>query len=56
MKGKKTMTLLNVAYAPKCDSNLIPLGQLYKSRVLYHDHPNFIIFKKEDSIVGIANK
>ena len=31
------MTLLNVTYTPKCDFNLILLGQLCESGILYHD-------------------
>ena len=54
--GKTTMTLLNVAYAPKCDSNLISLGQLRDSGISYHDHPNSMVLKQGGSILGIANR
>lgn len=50
------MTLLNVAYAPKCDSNLISLGQLRKSGILYHDHPDSMVLKQGGSTLGIANR
>ena len=56
MQRKKTMALLNFAYAPKCDSNLISLGQLHESRILYHDQSDFIIFTKEGSILKVANR
>ena len=41
----RKMTLFNVANIPKCDSNLISLGQFRKSRISYHNHFNSIIFK-----------
>lgn len=57
MQGKKTtMTLLNVAYAPKYDSNLISLRQLHKSGIWYYDYPNSIILRKEGSILRIASR
>ena len=43
--GKTTMTLLNIAYAPKYDFNLISLGQFRNSRISYHDHPNSMVLK-----------
>lgn len=42
---KTTMTLLNVVYAPKCDSNLISQGQLHKSDISYYNHLNSIVLK-----------
>ena len=54
--GKTTMTLLNVAYAPKCDSNLISLGQLRESGILYHDHPNSMVLKQGGSTLGVASR
>ena len=48
------MILLNVAYIPKCDSNLISLGQLRKSEILYHNHPDSMIFKQKESKIGLA--
>ena len=54
--GKTTMTLLNVAYAPKCDSNLISLGQLRKSGISYHDHPDSMALKQGGSTLGVANR
>lgn len=56
MQGEKTMTLLNMTYNPKCNFNLISLGQSHKSGILYYDHLNFMILKKENSILRIANK
>lgn len=54
--GKTTMRLLNIAYTPKYDFNLISLGQFRESGILYHNHSNSIIFKKIGSILEIANK
>ena len=50
----RKMTLLNIAYIPKYDSNLISLGQLRESRILYHDHPDSIILKQGGSHIGLA--
>ena len=41
------MTLFNVVYTLKCNSNLILLGQLQESDIWYHDHPNSIILKQK---------
>lgn len=50
------MILLNVTYTSKYDSNLILLGQLCKSGMSYHNHPDFMIFMQEESIIGIAGR
>lgn len=50
------MTLLNFVYALKYGSNLISLEQLHKLWIFYHNHPNFIILKKECSTLGVANR
>ena len=50
------MILLNVAYTPKCDSNLILLGQLCESGISYHDHPDSIILKQGGSTIGVARR
>lgn len=39
------MTLLNIIYTLKYDSNLISLDQFHESVILYHNHPNSIILK-----------
>ena len=54
--GKTTMTLLNVAYALKCDSNLISLEQLHESGILYHNHLNSMVLKQGKSTFGVANR
>lgn len=50
------MILLIVAYTPKCDSNLISLSQLHKSKILYHNYPNSMIFKQRGSTIGVARR
>ncbi len=50
------MTLLNVAYTPKCDFNLISLGQLRESGITYHDHPDSMILKQGGSTIGLAER
>ncbi len=50
------MTLLNIVYALKYDSNLISLGQLCESGISYYNHSDSIILKKEESTLGIANR
>lgn len=50
------MTLSNVAFAPRCDSNLISLGQLREAGISYHDHPESMILKKAGIIIGSAQK
>ena len=56
LSGKITMTLLNVEYAPKCDFNLISLGQLCESGILYHNHPNSMALKQGKSTLKVANR
>ena len=56
IQGRKTITLLNVAYTPKHDSNLISLGQFRKFGILYHNHPNSMILQKENSIFRVVNR
>lgn len=36
--------LSNVAFALRYNSNLISLNQLREAGILYHDHPNSMIF------------
>lgn len=35
----------NIAYTLECDSNLIFLGQLQKTSILYHNHLKCIVLK-----------
>lgn len=56
LSGKTKMTLLNVEYAPKCDFNLISLGQLRESGISYHNHLNSMALKQGGSILKVANK
>lgn len=51
-----TMTLLNVTYTLKCDSNLISLDQLRESSISYYDHPNLMIFKERRTVLGVVSR
>lgn len=56
LQNKTTMTLLNVAYTPKSNSNLILLDQLPESGILYYDHFDSIILKQGESILEVASR
>lgn len=56
LQSGTTMTLLNVAYTSKCDSNLILLGQLRESRISYHDHPDSMVLKQGGGTLGMAGR
>lgn len=49
------ITLLNIAYTPKCNSNLISLGQLQKLGIWYYNHFDSIISKQEWSTLGMTS-
>lgn len=51
-----TMTLLNVAYTPKRDSNLISLDQLQELGISYHNHLDSMILKQRKSILGVVSR
>lgn len=48
------MMLLIVAYASRCDSNLIFLAQLKEAGILYYDHLGGMILKKAGNISDSA--
>lgn len=50
------MTLLNIAYTPKCDPNFILLGHLCKSEISYNNYPGSIIHKQRESRIGVAKR
>lgn len=50
------MILSNVAYTPKCNSNLISLGQLREAGISYHDYPKCMILKQGVSTIGSAQR
>lgn len=52
--NRLNITLLNIAFTLRYDSNLISLGQLKKARISYHNHPKSIILKKTRNIIGLA--
>lgn len=51
-----TIELQNIALAPRCDSNLISLGQLWESGIAYNDDLGSMTLMKSDSIIARAKK
>lgn len=47
-----SIRLKGVAYAPKCDSNLISLGQLRNSNIIYVDNPNTMTLIQGDQAIA----
>lgn len=53
--NKIKITLLNVAYYPKSNSNLISLSWLRETRISYHVYPeSMILLKKARNIIDSA--
>lgn len=50
------MMLLNIAFALKCNFNLIFFGQLKKADILYYDYFESIILNKAEEIIKSAKK
>lgn len=50
------MTMFNIIYTSKWDSNLILLDQPCQSEISYHKYPNSIILKQKKSIIKIAKR
>lgn len=50
------ITLSKFAFAPKCDSNFISLGQSRESGIPYHNHPKCMLPKQGGSIIGSAQR
>lgn len=48
--------LSNVAFALRCNTNLISLGQLKKAGILYNYHLESIILKKAGNIIGLVQR
>lgn len=48
------MTLSNIAFVQRCDSNLIFLRQLRRANILYHNQLESMILKKAEIIMGLA--
>lgn len=51
-----TIELHNVALAPGCDSNLILLGQLWESGIIYHDGPSSMTFRRGNKTIAHAKR
>lgn len=45
------ITLNNIAYIPRSDSNLILLGQFFESEIIYHDHLEKMILKQRRNTI-----
>lgn len=48
------MTLFNIVYTPKCDSNLILLSQLHKSEISSSNYLDTMIFKQKRSKIWLV--
>ncbi len=48
--------LKNVALAPGCDSNLISLGQLQETRIIYHDNPIAMTLIQQGRVIAHAKR
>lgn len=53
-KNGLELILSNLAYALRCNSNLISLGQLCKTGISYHDYHKYMILKQRRSIIRLA--
>ncbi len=54
--GSTTIKLYNVALAPNYNSNLILLGQLQKSGIIYYDSPNAMMLMRKGRIIAQARR
>lgn len=46
--------LLIVNYTIRCDFNLISLGKLRETGILYHNNPKSMILKKTKNVIGLV--
>lgn len=51
-----TIKLHNIALTPNCDLDLIFLGQLWESGIMYHNNPNTITLMRNGKIIAHAKK
>lgn len=49
--NSKIIEFYNIVYTPVCNSNLISLSQLQKSRILFHNDPIIMILMRERKII-----
>ena len=54
--SRATITLNNVIYIPRCDSNLISLGQLQEAGSTYHDYPKQMMLKHKGNIIRSVSR
>lgn len=48
--------LYNIAYAPECNSNLIFLGKLCKSGILFYDNPTIMTLIRKKKVIIYAKQ
>lgn len=53
---ENNIKLHNVTLAPRCNSNLIPLKQLHKNRITYHDDPKAIVLIRDKEVITQAKR
>ena len=53
-ENSSQLTFANIAYTPECNSNLISLGQLQETSILYYDYPKYMILKKSGNVISFA--
>lgn len=56
LTGGRMIKLHNIALAPNCDLNLISLGQLQESDILYHTNPSTITLMRGGKIIAHAKR
>lgn len=54
--SRTIITRNNVAYTPRCDSNIISLCQLRESGITYHDHHEQMILKQKGNTIRSASR
>ena len=50
----KSIKLLDTALVPKCDSNLISLGQLRETGITFHDNPSHMTLIRHGVVIAQA--
>ncbi len=48
--------LYNIVLAPRCNSNLISLGQLQETRIIYHDNPATMTLMQYGKVIAHAKR
>lgn len=56
LENFSNLTFINVGYAPKCDSNLIPLKQLRETGISYYDYTKCMMLKQKGKIIRLVTR